>query len=102
MSIDGAGATPTVERVRTAHFTWAHRRQTIDGADALAGIEAEVEALGSAASRWLYALELAGHLPLAEYALLEARLAKLAPQLFHLERISAACRRLRRTAISKA
>ncbi len=84
VSIDGQGA-PAVERVRTGHFTWTSRRQTIDGASALAGIEAEVEALGSAASRWLFALELEGQVPLSEYAHVEARLAKLAPQLFHLE-----------------
>jgi Calcineurin-like phosphoesterase len=85
VQIAGPSAVPKVERVRTAHFTWARRRQTVESAAGLDAIEAEVGGLGSAASRWLIGLKLEGHVTLAEFAQLEARLAKLTTQLFHLE-----------------
>jgi hypothetical protein len=83
--IEGPRAAPKVERVRTAHFTWATRRQTIERAAGLDAVEAEVGGLGSAASRWLIGLKLDGMATLAEFALIEARLAKLATQLFYLQ-----------------
>jgi len=83
VEIDGASA-PKVTRVPTAHFTWTRRAHKTDSAAALAPLEAEVARLGSAASRCLMALELEGLVPLAEFARIEERLAKLAPQLFHL------------------
>lgn len=81
--IDGT-APPDVERVRTAHFTWMRRTLEVDAAQRVEAIEADVAALGPAASRCLLALELQGLVPLAERAVIEDRLGKLAPQLFHL------------------
>lgn len=81
--IDGA-APPSVERVRTAYFTWNRRELKLDAADELAPIEADVAALGASAARALLALEIAGLVPLAERARIEERLARLSPQLFHL------------------
>ncbi|MFA5898640.1 MAG: DNA repair exonuclease [Hyphomicrobium sp.] len=81
--IDGA-APPSVERVRTAHFTWLRRELKLDSVDELAPIEADVAALGASAARALMALEIAGLVPLAERARIEERLARLSPQLFHL------------------
>jgi DNA repair exonuclease SbcCD nuclease subunit len=81
--IDGAVA-PGVQRVRTAHYTWMRRTLKIDAAQGLDAIEADVSAQGVQAARCLLALELQGLVPLAERAAIEERLAKLAPQLFHL------------------
>ena len=92
--IDGTAAAPQVERIPTAHFTWTERRQPIDGADALKDVEAEVDRLGAAAARHLIALKLEGLVTLAEFALIEQRLAGLAPRLFHLERDLAALQTL--------
>ncbi len=83
--IEGA-ATPKVERVPTAHFTWIERCQPITGADGLKDVEAEVDRLGAAAARHLIALKLEGLITLAEFAIIEQQLAGLAPRLFHLER----------------
>lgn len=83
VEIDGAAA-PKVVRVPTAHFTWTRRALKTDSTAALAPLEDEIARLGSAASRCLMALELEGLVPLAEFARIEERLAKLAPQLFHL------------------
>ncbi|HWK39302.1 MAG TPA: DNA repair exonuclease [Hyphomicrobium sp.] len=87
--IDGS-AVPQVERVPTAHFTWLRRTQRLDAADGLAPVEAEVAALGSASQRCLMALELSGVVTLSELSQIEARLAKLTPQLFHLASDTAA------------
>jgi DNA repair exonuclease SbcCD nuclease subunit len=84
VTIEGARA-PKVERVATAHFTWARRRQTVESAKALDAIEAEFARLGSAASRWLINLKLDGQVTLAERAAIEARLSQLATQVFFLE-----------------
>jgi DNA repair exonuclease SbcCD nuclease subunit len=84
--LDGTASAPQVERVPTAHFTWTLRRQPIAGADDLKGVEAEVDRFGAAAARHLVALKLEGVVTLAEFALIEQRLAGLAPRLFHLER----------------
>ncbi len=84
VAIEGTRA-PKVERVATAHFTWARRRQTVESAKALDGIEAEFARLGSAASRWLINLRLDGQVTLAERAAIEARLSQLATQVFFLE-----------------
>jgi DNA repair exonuclease SbcCD nuclease subunit len=85
VEIEGHSATPKVERVLTAHFTWARRRQKIDGEVGLGAIEQEVGRLGSAASRYLIALKLEGIAALAEFARIEERLSRLALQIFHLE-----------------
>jgi DNA repair exonuclease SbcCD nuclease subunit len=85
VSIDGAGAVPSVRRIPTAHFTWTRRHHRLDGADGLAPLKAEVDGFGSAASRHLMALTLEGLVSLGEFAAIEQRLAKLAPQLFHLQ-----------------
>jgi hypothetical protein len=82
VAIEGPGTVPKVERVETRHFTWAKRQQNADG---LGAIEAEVAALGSAASRWLIDLQLDGLATLSERAAIEARLSQLATQVFHLE-----------------
>jgi hypothetical protein len=83
--LEGGNAAPKVERVPTAHFTWARRRHTLASAAGLDAVEAEVGRLGSAASRWLIGLQLDGLVTLAEFARTEARLGKLATQLFHLQ-----------------
>jgi len=85
VALEGPRAPAKVARVPTAHFTWTQRRHAIEAADGLGAIEAEVARLGSAAARHLMALKLEGLVSLAEFAALEQRLAKLAPQLFHLE-----------------
>jgi DNA repair exonuclease SbcCD nuclease subunit len=85
VTIDGAGAVPKVERVATAHFTWLRRQHRLERVDGLAPLEAEVDAFGSSASRNLMALALEGLVTLGDFALIEQRLAKLAPQLFHLQ-----------------
>lgn len=82
--IDDAKATPKVERIATAHFTWTRRRKTISCADSLEAIEKEVSQLGAEASRHLMGLSLAGSVSLAEFARIDDRLAKLGSQLFHL------------------
>jgi len=82
--IDSAEAVPQVERVATAHYTWARRRIKLEKADALTAIEGEVGALGSAAARWLVDLKLDGHVTLAEFAAIEGRLKSLGTQLFEL------------------
>lgn len=82
--IDGAGAAPRVERVATAHYTWARRRLKLDDADGMRAIEDEVAGLGSAAARWLIDLKLEGHVTLAELAAIESRLETIAHHLFHL------------------
>jgi len=82
--IDGENAAPKVERVATAHFTWTSRRETIEAAAGLDAIERDVTKLGSAAARQLMALKLDGDVALSDYAEIEQRLARLAPQLFHL------------------
>jgi hypothetical protein len=84
VTIEGARAVPQVERVNTAHFTWACRQQTIDGAQGLEVLEAELAGLGSAASRLLIDLGLDGHVTLSERAAIEARLSQLATGVFHL------------------
>jgi DNA repair exonuclease SbcCD nuclease subunit len=85
VTIEAAGAVPKVQRIPTAHFTWLRREQRLEGAEGLATIEAEVDGFGSAASRRLLALTLKGFVSLAESASIEKRLARLAPQLFHLQ-----------------
>ncbi len=85
VTIEGVGAAPKVERVATAHFTWARRRQTLESAAGLDAIEAEIARLGSAAARRLIDLKLDGMVTLAERAAIEARLAQLATQVFHLQ-----------------
>ena len=82
--IDGANSPPKVERVATAYFTWMRRQQSVDGGEGLEAIEKEVSGLGADASRYLMALRLEGSVSLAEFARIEERLAKIAPQLFHL------------------
>ncbi|MEI9902038.1 MAG: metallophosphoesterase [Hyphomicrobium sp.] len=81
--IDGA-APPEVQRVRTAHFTWRRATLKLDGASGIAEVEGDVAALGAAAARCLLALELQGLVSLSTRAAIEDRLARLAPQLFHL------------------
>jgi len=84
VTIEGARAAPKVERVTTAHFTWARRQQTVDSAKGLEVLEAELASLGSAASRWLIDLGLDGHVTLSQRAAIEARLSQLATEVFHL------------------
>ncbi len=85
VTIDGAGAVPTVERIPTAHFTWTRRHHRLERADGLAPLQTEVDGFGSQASRQLMALTLEGLVSLGEFAVIGQRLAKLAPQLFHLQ-----------------
>jgi len=85
VTIEGARATPKVERVATAHFTWARRQLTLESAQGLDAIAAEFARLGSAASRWLIDLKLDGSATLAARAAIEARIAQLATQVFHLQ-----------------
>ncbi len=85
VTIEGASAVPKIERIPTAHFTWARREQRLERADGLAAIEAEVDGLGSGASRRLLSITLQGLVSLGEFAALEQRLARLAPQLFYLQ-----------------
>jgi DNA repair exonuclease SbcCD nuclease subunit len=85
VTIEAAGAVPEVERIPTAHFTWLRREHRLDRADGLATIEAEVDGLGSGASRRLLALTLEGLVSLGEFASIERRLARLGPQLFDLQ-----------------
>ncbi|MGI9403328.1 MAG: metallophosphoesterase family protein, partial [Hyphomicrobium sp.] len=82
--IDDAKSAPKVERVATAHFTWVRRQLSVESADGLAAIEEEVSRLGAEVSRYLMALSVEGSVSLTEFARIEERLAKLAPQLFHL------------------
>jgi DNA repair exonuclease SbcCD nuclease subunit len=82
--VDDANSAPEVERVATAYFTWMRRQQSLSGGEGLEAIEQEVSKLGADASRHLMALSLEGSISLAEFARVEERLAKLAPQLFHL------------------
>lgn len=84
VEITDAQAAPKVERIATAHYTWMTRRETIDSAAALDSLERDVGRLGVAASRTLVALKLEGDVTLSDHAAIEQRLAKLAPQLFHL------------------
>ncbi len=90
VTIAAAGAVPKVERIPTAHYTWLRREHRLERADGLAALEAEVDGFGSGASRRLLALTLAGLVSLAEFAAIEQRLARLAPQLFHLQTDTAA------------
>jgi len=85
VTIEGARATPKVERVATSHFTWARRQLTLESAQGLDAIAAEFARLGSAASRWLIDLKLDGSATLAARAAIEARIAQLATQVFHLQ-----------------
>jgi len=85
VSIGGAGAVPSVERIPTAHFTWMRRHHRLARADGLTPLQAEVDGFGSAASRHLLALTLEGLVSLGEFAAIEQGLARLAPQLFHLQ-----------------
>jgi hypothetical protein len=85
VGIKDARAVPKVERVATAHFTWARRQQSVDGGKGLDAIEAEFDRLGSAAARWLIDLRLDGHVSLSQRAAIEARLSQLSAQVFHLE-----------------
>ncbi len=82
--IDDARATPKVERVATAHFTWMRRQKSVASADDLEVIEKEVNRLGADSSRHLMQLSLEGSVSLAEFSRIEERLTKLRPQLFHL------------------
>jgi DNA repair exonuclease SbcCD nuclease subunit len=82
--VDDANSAPEVERVATAYFTWMRRQQSLSGGEGLEAIEQEVSKLGADASRHLMALSLEGSISLAEFARVEERLTKLAPQLFHL------------------
>ncbi len=83
VDLDGS-AVPKVERIATGHFTWMQRALTADDAACLGPVEADVARLGSAAARCLMSLDLMGVVPLIELARIEERLARLAPQLFHL------------------
>jgi hypothetical protein len=76
---------PKVERVATAHFTWGARNEKLVSAGGLDAIERDIGKLGAAASRHLLSLKLEGDVTLADFAEIEQRLGKLAPQLFHLE-----------------
>jgi hypothetical protein len=82
--IDGPSAAPKVERLPTAHFTWARRCQNVGGEVGLEAIAQEVGRLGSAASRHLIELQLKGLTTLSEFARIEEQLFKLALQLFHI------------------
>jgi DNA repair exonuclease SbcCD nuclease subunit len=84
VTVEDARAAPKVERVSTAHFTWARRQQSVDGTKGLEIVEGEVANLGSAASRWLIDLSLDGHVTLSQRAAIEAQLAQLATEVFHL------------------
>jgi DNA repair exonuclease SbcCD nuclease subunit len=84
VEITDAQSAPKVERISTAHYTWATRRETIESAAGLAAVERDVAKLGAAASRNLLSLKLEGDVTLTDHAEIEQRLAKLAPQLFHL------------------
>ncbi len=90
VAIEDARAAPKVERVATAHFTWARRQLSIESAKGLDAIEAEFARLGSAASRWLIDLSLEGHVTLSERAGIEARLAQLATEVFSSRRPTSA------------
>lgn len=84
VTIDGAGSEPRIERIATATHWWRKRTLTIAGVADLAPVEVEIASLGAAKSNLLLELDLSGTVTLATDAQIAARLADLAPSLFHL------------------
>ena len=86
VTIDGAGASPRVQKVATAAHTWMKRAYTVSRADDLAALEDEIAGFGPAKSNLLLELTLTGAVSLADDAVIAARIAALEPALFHLRR----------------
>lgn len=83
VTIDGSGAAPHVERIRTAHFTWSKREVRVTKAADVQGLAKEIDALGAEAQRHLMQVRLAGAVPLADRIAIDARLAALEASLYH-------------------
>ena len=86
VTIDAAGASPRVQKIATAAYTWMKRAYAVSRADDLATLEAEIARLGPAKSNVLLELTLTGAVSLADDASIAARIAGLEPALFHLRR----------------
>lgn len=67
VTIDGAAAV-SVERVRTAHFTWAKAASAVRSADDLGVIERDLAKPGNDLTRTLVRLTLSGSLSLTDHA----------------------------------
>ena len=83
VQLDGGAAKPAVQRVATSHFTWTKRTLRVSGLDDVIAFESDIERLGRAQKTTLIDLALTGSVPLAEYAAIVTRLARI-EQLCHL------------------
>lgn len=84
VTIASADATPRVDRVRTATYTWAKHEVRVTAAMDLGGLAADIAALGSEAQRRLLQLTVHGRVPLATHLDVARRTASLDASLFHL------------------
>ncbi|MEZ5900439.1 MAG: DNA repair exonuclease [Hyphomicrobiaceae bacterium] len=85
VTIEGAGATPQVDSVRSAQFTWAKRDCMLSDGSDVASLDSIVSGLGPALTSTLLRLRVNGSLTLAGEAALRQWRESLEGRLRHLE-----------------